>query len=250
MNQPGRPPWSARERRYDWFRLYNDFLGHPKFRYVANESGASVSEVSMIALGLFVAANKSKPRGHVSDFDPFECSAALEIETAKVVAVFQQFEKMGWIEQDYLSTWDKRQPDKEDPTATERQQRRRAKLKAARGGLAVPESSTAPASPKDEAAAAKIAAQYWCFADGIQIVAGRTAERTLAVELRMKHWLNQMLGDAEGLQEIVRAAAAANLNGDAFRNQVGGRVDAAHRLKTLGPPLPMDRPGTIRGGAA
>lgn len=252
MNPSGRPPWPARERRYDWFRVYNDFVGHPKFRYIAEQCGASISEVSMIAVALFVAANKSKPRGWVRDFDPCECCGALDIPMEKVIAVYRAFEGQDWITEDYLATWDKRQPDKEDPTSTERQQRRRARLKAARGGPVASESSTAPTpTPEQEAVSAKLAAQYWLFSDGIQIVAGRTGEKSLAVELRMKRWLNSELhGDAEVLQEIIRGAAAANLNGDAFRNQVAGRVDAARKLKTVGPPLPMDRPGIIKGGAA
>jgi len=252
MNQSGRPPWPARERRYDWFRLYNDFPGHPKFRYVAGQTGASITDVQAIASSLLVAANKSKPRGWVADFDPFECAALHNLEPEIVVAVFKEFEQLGWIEQDYLSTWDKRQPDREDPTATERKQRQRAKLKAARGGQAAAAAPAAPppASPEQEAAAAKLAAQYWCFSEGLQIVAGRTGEKTLAVELRMKRWGNEIGKDYEALQEIIRGAAAANLNGDAFRNQVAGRVDVARRLMTVGPPLPMDRPGIIKGGAA
>jgi hypothetical protein len=240
MNQPGRPPWPARDRRYDWFRVYNDFVGHSKFRYVAKHCGVTVSEASMIALALFVAANKSKPRGWVSDFDPFECSAALDVETERVVAVFQMFEDQDWITGDYLSTWDKRQPDKEDPGAAERQRRRRARLKAARAGQAKPAPAEAKsAAPAVEANDARLSAQYWLFSEGKEIVCGRTGMKALAAELTIKRWLNDTQRDPETLQAIIRAAAAENLNGDAFRNQVGGRVDAARRLATAGPPLPL-----------
>ena len=246
MNQPGRPPWPARDRRYDWFRVYNDFVGHSKFRYVAKQCSVSVSEASMIALALFVAANKSKPRGWVRDFDPFECSAALDIETERVVAVFQLFEKLDWITNDYLSTWDKRQPDKEDPTAALRQQRHRAKLKAARGGQAPPESAAAPTQQADDP---RLTAQYWLFSEGKEIVSGRAGMKALAAELTIKRWLNDIQRDPEELQAIIRAAAAENLNGDAFRNQVGGRVEAARRLATAGPQLPLGMT-SIKGGAA
>ncbi len=246
MNLQGRAPWPARERRYDWFRVYNDFVGHPKFRYVAEQCGASISEVSMIALALFVAANKSKPRGWVNDFDPFECSAALGIITETVVAVFQKFEALGWIESDYLSTWDKRQPDREDPTAAERKRRQRERLKAARTGQAPPVEAAATAAPEVDA---RLHAQYWLFAEGKDIVSGRTGMKALAAELTVKRWLNDLHKDAETLQGIIRAAAGENLNGDAFRNQVGGRVEAARRLATVGPSLPLGM-ASIKGGAA
>lgn len=247
MNQPGRPPWPARERRYDWFRVYNDFVGHPKFRYVAEQCAVTISEASMVALALFVAANKAKPRGHVSDFDPFECGAALAIVTDKVVAIFQMLETLGWIENDYLATWDKRQPDKEDPTAADRKRRQRARLKAARAGQAPPKEEAAPPTP--EKVDARLHAQYWLFAEGKEIVSGRAGMKALAAELTVKRWLNDLAKDAECLQGIIRAAAAENLNGDAFRNQVGGRVDAAKRLATSGPQLPLGMT-SIKGGAA
>ena len=38
-------------------------------------------------------------------------------------------EELGWIDNDYLATWDDRQPDIEDPTPADRQRRRREKLK-------------------------------------------------------------------------------------------------------------------------
>lgn len=134
--QPPRRAWSAREKRYDWFRLYNDFLGHPKFRYVARQCAMSICEVSMIAVALLRTANRSRPRGWVRDFSVIDCSAALDIEPDKVGEVYRKLEELGWIDQDYLATWDERQPDKEDPTAAERQRRRREKLKLERAGKA------------------------------------------------------------------------------------------------------------------
>ena len=41
-------------------------------------------------------------------------------------------EELGWIDQGFLSTWDDRQPDAEDPTAAERQKRSRQRKKEQR----------------------------------------------------------------------------------------------------------------------
>ena len=117
--QPPRKNWSQRERRYDWFRLYNDFLGHPKFRYVARQCAMSICEVSMIAVALLRTANRSRPRGWVRDFSVIDCGAALDIEPEKVGEVYRKLEDLGWIDNDYLATWDERQPDREDPTGAD-----------------------------------------------------------------------------------------------------------------------------------
>ena len=136
-DQPLRRNWSGRERRYDWFRLYNDFLGHPKFRYVARQCAMSICEVSMIAVALLRTANRSRPRGWVRDFSVIDCGAALDIEPEKVGEVYRKLEDLGWIDNDYLATWDERQPDREDPTgATAAEAPREAQGRAGREGRA------------------------------------------------------------------------------------------------------------------
>ena len=246
MNQPGRPPWPARDRRYDWFRVYNDFVGHPKFRFVAAQCGLTISEASMIGLALFAAANKSKPRGWVHDFDPFECGAALDIEPEKVVAVYQSLEKQDWITGDYLATWDKRQPDREDPTAAARQQRRRAKLKAIRDGL-VKDTSAPVAAAVKPVEAQKVGEQYWLLTTGKEILVGRLGIRALAAEMTIGTWRKEAKGDDAALAKIISAANDEGLTGDAFRNIVGQKI---RDLKiSTHPQLPLGMTA-IKGGAA
>jgi hypothetical protein len=246
MNQPGRPPWPARDRRYDWFRVYNDFVGHPKFRFVATQCGLTISEASMIGLALFVAANKAKPRGWVHDFDPFECGAALDIAPEKVVLVYQELEKQDWITGDYLATWDKRQPDREDPTAAARQQRRRAKLKAIRAGQVNDTSAPveAGAKPVD---ADTVGHQYWLMTTGKEIVVARLAIRALAAEMTIGSWRKEAKGDDVALAGIIVAANGEGLIGDAFRNVVAQKIRDL-KLSTH-PQLPLGMTA-IRGGAA
>ena len=71
----------------------------------------------MIAVALLRTANRSRPRGWVRDFSVIDCGAALDIEPEKVGEVYRKLEELSWIDNDYLSTWDERQPDREDPTA-------------------------------------------------------------------------------------------------------------------------------------
>jgi hypothetical protein len=56
-------------------------------------------------------------------------AAALDIPANNVARVYAALEEIGWIDQQYLSNWDERQPDKEDPTAKERQRRLRTAVK-------------------------------------------------------------------------------------------------------------------------
>jgi 5-methylcytosine-specific restriction endonuclease McrA len=119
---PTRPP---RDRRYGWFRLYNGFSDHPKWRAVAQMVGLRVTDVIAIAVKLLECANKGHPRGALDKFSVLETGAAYDIDPQKVEHVYKRFEVLGWIEQQYLTTWDERQPDKEDPTSAQRTARRR-----------------------------------------------------------------------------------------------------------------------------
>jgi hypothetical protein len=110
-----------------WLRIFNDFWDHPKWRVVARLAGVRITEVHSIAGKLLVAANKGKPRGPIADFSVLECAAALDLVPDEVTRVCHTLEGMGWSDRDYLTTWDDRQPDKDDPTAAERQQRAREK---------------------------------------------------------------------------------------------------------------------------
>jgi hypothetical protein len=227
--QPPRRAWSAREKRYDWFRLYNDFLGHPKFRYVAQQCAMSICEVSMIAVALLRTANRSRPRGWVRDFSPIDCGAALDIDPNKVGEVYRKLEELGWIDQDYLATWDERQPDKEDPTNAERQKRHREKLKLQRAGKA----------GRDKQFKERDAPHYWLTTEGKVIVMRRLAMTDMAAEVTIDRWIRDAGPVVTKLAEYVAAADKQGLQGAAFRNGVWQMLELAKKEATAGPPLPF-----------
>ena len=208
----------------------------------------------MIGLALFVAANKSEATldGFHGSFDPFECGAALDIAPEKVVAVYQALEKQDWITGDYLATWDKRQPDREDPTAAARQQRRRAKLKAITRDAQVKDTSApveAATKPKPRREAQKVGEQYWLPVDHRQgdPGPGRLAIRAMAAEMTIGAWRREAKGDDEAHAAIISAASDEGLMGDNFRNVVGQRIRDLRIAKYPQRPLGMT---AIRGGAA
>lgn len=125
---PTRPP---RDRRYGWFRLYNGFPSHPKWELVSAMTCVEKSRVLGIALCLIEAGNKGTPRGEISEFSLLECAVTLRIDPQEVRRVYKTLEELGWVDQAHITTWDERQPDKEDVTNKERQKafRRRQKEK-------------------------------------------------------------------------------------------------------------------------
>jgi len=141
----------------------------------------SICEVSMIAVALLRTANRSRPRGWVRDFSVIDCGAALDIEPDKVGEVYRKLEELGWIDNDYLVTWDERQPDKEDPTAADRQRRRREKLKLERAGKAT----------RDKQFAERDAPRYWLSTDGKAIVMRRLAITDMAAKVTVERWIRE-----------------------------------------------------------
>jgi hypothetical protein len=94
--------------------------------------------VQSIVTALFEEANESSPRGSLVEFDVYDCAATLEIDPEEVARVYAELEFRQWIVHDQIVTWDKRQPDREDPFATERKRNSRENLRATRRILARP----------------------------------------------------------------------------------------------------------------
>jgi hypothetical protein len=183
----------------------------------------------MIALALLRTANRSRPRGWVRDFSVIECGAALDIDPDKVGEVFRMLEELGWIDQDYLVTWDERQPDKEDPTAADRQRRRREKLKLERAGKAA----------RDKQFTERDAPRYWLSTAGKAIVMRRLAITDMAAKVTIDRWLREAGPTVAKLAEYVAAADKQGLQGDPFRNGVGQMLALAKKEATSGLPLPF-----------
>ena len=183
----------------------------------------------MIAVALLRTANRSRPRGWVRDFSVIDCGAALDIEPDKVGEVYRKLEELGWIDNDYLVTWDERQPDKEDPTAADRQRRRREKLKLERAGKAA----------RDKQFAERDAPRYWLSTDGKAIVMRRLAITDMAAKVTVERWIREAGAGVAQLAEYVAAADKQGLQSDAFRNGVGQMLAMAKKEATAGPPLPF-----------
>jgi hypothetical protein len=125
MFEPPRPP---HRKRYGWFRLYNGFFDHPKWRLIARHADVPLTDVHSVVGKILEAANKGRPRGDISEFSILETAAALDIRADEVGRIYAALEDVGWIDRQYVTTWDDRQPDL-DPTNAERQARHRRRKK-------------------------------------------------------------------------------------------------------------------------
>jgi hypothetical protein len=189
----------------------------------------SICEVSMIAVALLRTANRSRPRGWVRDFSVIECGAALDLEPEKVGEVYRKLEELGWIENDYLATWDERQPDREDPTAAERQRRRRERLKLERAGKAA----------RDRQFEERDAPRYWLTTEGKAIVMRRLGVTDMAAKVTVDRWIKDAGPAVAKLAEYVAAADQQGLQGAPFRNGVAQMLALAKKEATAGPALPF-----------
>ncbi|HLH92096.1 MAG TPA: hypothetical protein VKX28_26990 [Xanthobacteraceae bacterium] len=114
-----------------WHCVYNDFVGHPKWRRVANMSGVHLAFVHTIVQAHFQAAAKAKKDGWIGNFNSEDCAAATDIPSDDVAKVCRALRVIGWIIDDYIVDWAEHQPFKPDASAADRQRNKRARDKAA-----------------------------------------------------------------------------------------------------------------------
>jgi hypothetical protein len=131
-----------------WCRRPNGFSDYPKWRAVSKRSGLDLCTVLAFVNRLEElgndAVNRGEIRGCVASFAVEDFAAALDIssENAKKLLEILEHPDIGWIADGMISDFYNRHPETEDPTATERQQRKRSRdrirkqlAQLARGGL-------------------------------------------------------------------------------------------------------------------
>jgi hypothetical protein len=124
---------ARRRKGFPWTRLYNGFADDPKWRRVASDAGVRPSDVIATVTKLLEVANVGTPRGSVAEFSPAEWTHSLGVEREVVDKIWSVLEQIGWIDREYVTKWDRWQPDKEDPTHAARQARYRERRRAERG---------------------------------------------------------------------------------------------------------------------
>jgi len=273
---PPTPPRLQRDKRYGWLRLYNDFARHPKWRVVSSMTGIPVSQVVAIAAAMLCHANMARPRGSLAEFNVLECGAALDIPSDSAARVYATLEELEWIEQDFITTWFERQPDQEDPTAAERQRRRRQKRKAERVANCPQEASrVTPVTHRDvtleqtekrkkegnastlssdvlaesaqglvnkevgETQENQAKAELWVMSEGVKITMARCACPKSIAELKIVRWRNEASKNFLVLAQTLAKADTEGIIGDKFQRLVSSEIERYMRETRFGLPLPF-----------
>jgi hypothetical protein len=122
-----------RKRTFAWCRRPNGFSDNPKWRVVARNAKVGLAVVIAFVNRLEElgndAANRSDLRGSIAEFDADTFAAALDVSMEQVQAIYASLEHVGWIADSVIADFEDRNPDQEDPTAAERQRKKRSRTK-------------------------------------------------------------------------------------------------------------------------
>lgn len=110
----------------DWFRWHHGSVTDPKFQLVAKQAGASVAEVIAVWACLLEASSAAQERGNpgTPDYEALDCALGLRDGLAK--EIHTRMAGRGLVGEDgRITAWDKRQPKREDDSATDRKRKQR-----------------------------------------------------------------------------------------------------------------------------
>lgn len=121
-----------------WLRWYHGTVTDPKWRVVARRSGQTVPVVIAVWAAMLETASEATERGTLDGWLDEVVAAALDLEPEHVGAIREAMHGLT-LDGDSLSGWDKRQPQREDNTSSERVRRHRERKRESQG--------SAPATP-------------------------------------------------------------------------------------------------------
>jgi uncharacterized phage protein (TIGR02220 family) len=107
----------------DWFRWHHGCATDPKWLVIAKLAKCRRSDVLAVWACLLERASTASDRGSVEDFDTESIGAFLEIEPEQIDRIIEAMHVKGLLEDYRIVHWERRQPKREDPTATERWKR-------------------------------------------------------------------------------------------------------------------------------
>ncbi len=114
---------------FEWFRSGHGAPTDNKFLLIAKRAQVVPGMVSAVYWALLDFASQNEPRGSVEGFDTETYAEWAGWEEHDVIAIIAALTVKQAIIDGRIVAWEKRQPKREDPTATERQQKRRASLR-------------------------------------------------------------------------------------------------------------------------
>ena len=111
----------------DWFRWHHGSVTDPKFQLVARKSGASLPDVLAVWAYILEKASAADDRGNFGDIDAeaLDCLFNFPGTESRTADILAALEARGLVSGGVITSWEKRQPKREDDTAAERKRRQR-----------------------------------------------------------------------------------------------------------------------------
>lgn len=109
-----------------WLRLWHDMPNDPKWRTIARVSKQSIGNVIAVYMHLLVNASNASERGRTQNVSSEDIASALDVDTEQVDAILSAMQGRV-LEDDLISGWSKRQPEREDGAAERAKAWREAK---------------------------------------------------------------------------------------------------------------------------
>lgn len=100
----------------DWFRWHHGTVTDPKLGVVAKKSGSRVSDVIALWAFLLEAASASADRGQFGELDHESIDHLLGFDEGQSLRILQAMSDRGLVDEETISSWDKRQPKRERDT--------------------------------------------------------------------------------------------------------------------------------------
>jgi hypothetical protein len=110
----------------DWFRSWHGAPTDNKWLLIAKKANVKPIHVSGTFWALLDHASQHSERGFVGDFDQETFALFAGLDEEHVSRIVTALREKGMIVDDRIAQWGKRQPKREDDSATERQRRHRA----------------------------------------------------------------------------------------------------------------------------
>jgi hypothetical protein len=111
----------------EWFRSWHGAPTDPKWLMIAQRTQTNAGMVSAVVWALFDHASQASERGDVSSFDVDTYAAYSGWESEKVAAIIAALSAKGFIQNNKIVAWKKRQPKREDGSAERAKQWRERK---------------------------------------------------------------------------------------------------------------------------
>lgn len=105
-----------------WFRWHHGSVTDPKFKLVANKTGASLPDVLAVWAYLLETASASADRGRIGEVDCETWDCLFSFADGRTAAILAAMEQRSLIQAGSIVSWEKRQPkrEREDDASAER----------------------------------------------------------------------------------------------------------------------------------